>query len=48
VLNQNLDTYDRNPFSYVPLDGGFRLESRLRDGGVPLTLSIVASSDEKN
>ncbi len=43
ALNRQLDPYDRNPFSYIPVDGGFRLESRLREGGTPISLSIVPS-----
>jgi hypothetical protein len=41
-LNQQPDPYDRKPFTYVPVDNGFRLESRLRENGVPLSLSIIS------
>lgn len=47
ALNQHLDPYDENPFSYIPVDGAFRLESRLTDGVVPISLSIVPSSEER-
>ncbi len=43
ALNRHLDPYDRNPFSYIPVDGSFRLESRLREGGTLISLSIVPS-----
>ena len=43
VLDRHLDPYDRNPFSYIPVDSGFRLESHLREGGTPISLSIVPS-----
>ncbi len=47
ALNQHLDPYDRNPFSYIPVDGGFRLESRLSEGGTPISLSSVPSSEDR-
>lgn len=40
-LGQHPDPYDSKPFSYFPGDDGFRLESRLTDNGVPLSLSIM-------
>jgi hypothetical protein len=47
ALNQHLDPYDKNPFSYILVDGGFRLESRLNEGGIPISLSIVPNSEER-
>jgi len=46
-LNQHLDPFDQNPFSYIPIDGGFRLESRLTEGGIPISISIVPNSEER-
>jgi hypothetical protein len=43
ALDRHLDPYDRNPFSYIPVDSGFRLESHLREGGTSISLSIVSS-----
>ena len=39
-LNQHPDPYNSKPFIYITLDNGFRLESRLTENGVPLSLSI--------
>ncbi len=47
VLNQHLDPYDQKPFTYTALDGGFRLESRLTDGEIPISLSILPNSEER-
>lgn len=47
ALSQHLDPYDKNPFSYFLVDGGFRLESRLSEGGTPISLSIVPNSEER-
>lgn len=44
ILDQYRDPYDNRPFSYVPVDGGFRLESHLTDKGTPLSLSIIPGS----
>jgi len=41
-LDQQPDPYDRKSFTYIPVDHGFRLESRLRENGVPLSLSIMS------
>jgi len=41
-LTWHPDPYDQKPFTYVPIDNGFRLESRLLENGVPLSLSIIA------
>jgi len=46
-LNQHFDPYDQKPFTYTARDGGFRLESRLTDGGIPISLSIVSSAEER-
>jgi len=46
ALNQHFDPFDKKPFTYTTVDGGFRLESRLADGGIPISLSIVPSSEE--
>ncbi len=45
ALSKYRDPYDQNSFSSGPMDGGFRLESLLKEGGVPLALSIVLSSE---
>jgi hypothetical protein len=47
ALNQHKDPYDNKPFTYTAVDGGFRLESRLTDGGIPISLSIMQSSEEQ-
>src|SRR5437762_1831773 len=47
ALNQHLDPYDKKPFSYIPIDGGFRLESRLSEGAIPMSLSIVANFEAR-
>ena len=45
ALNQHPDPYNKTTFSYIPVDGGFRLESLLREGGIPISLSIVPNSE---
>ncbi len=47
ALNQHSDPYDKKPFAYTAVDGGFRLESRLTDGVIPISLSIVPSSEQQ-
>lgn len=47
ALSRHLDPFDQNAFSYIPVDGGFRLESRLREVGIPISLSIVANSEDR-
>ena len=47
ALNQHSDPYDKRPFTYTVVDGGFRLESRLTDDGIPISLLIVPSSEEQ-
>jgi hypothetical protein len=46
ILDQHLDPYDKKPFTYTAVDGGFRLESRLADGGIPISLSILPNTEE--
>jgi hypothetical protein len=46
-LSRHLDPYDKNPFFYDEVEGGFRLESKLSEGGIPLSLSIVPSPEER-
>jgi len=46
ALNKHFDPFDKKPFTYTAVDGGFRLESRLTDGGIPIMLSIVPTSAE--
>ena len=47
ALNKHLDPYDKKPFTYANVDGGFRLQSRLADGGVPISLLILSNSGEQ-
>jgi len=47
ALNRHLDPYDGNPFSYALADGGFRLQSRLSEGGIPISLSILANKNNR-
>jgi hypothetical protein len=47
ALNQHFDPYDKKPFTYTAVDGGFRLESRLSDAGIPISLSILPNSEER-
>jgi hypothetical protein len=46
-LKRYLDPYDRNPFSYISVNGGFRLESRLKADGISLSLAVVPSSGDR-
>jgi hypothetical protein len=48
TLNRHLDPYDGNPFSYSSVDGGFRLESRLKDNGIPLFLTLVPTTEGRS
>jgi len=41
TLSRHLDPYDRNRFSYGPVDRGFRLQSQLSDNGIPISLLVV-------
>jgi len=43
AVDQHRDPYDGMPFSYKPVERGFRLESHLRRGQEPLSLSVVDS-----
>jgi len=45
AVSQSPDPYDRKPFTYIALGEGFKLESRLVEGGVPLSLSIAPSAE---
>lgn len=45
ALKQYLDPYNGQPFSYTPLGPGFRLESDLKDGQEPLSISTVPDGD---
>lgn len=47
ALSQHFDPYDQKPFIYTALDEGFRLDSRLTDGGMPISLSIVPSAEDQ-
>lgn len=44
ALDKYPDPYDAAPFTYSPITGGFRLESRLSEKGTPLSLSIITGS----
>jgi hypothetical protein len=48
ALNRHLDPYDGNPFSYISVDEGFRLQSRLKDNGIDLFLTIVPSGEDRS
>jgi hypothetical protein len=41
AVNKHLDPFDKKPFNYVAVDGGYRLESRLTEGGIPISLSVM-------
>jgi hypothetical protein len=41
------DPYDGKPFSYESVDGGFRLESHLKDGNAPISLTILSNPKGK-
>jgi hypothetical protein len=47
ALNQHFDPYDRRPFTHTAVDGGFRLESLLTEGGIPISLSIVLDTETR-
>lgn len=47
VLNQHLDPYDQKPFTYAAFAGSFQLQSRLTEGGIPISLSIVPNSEAR-
>lgn len=41
ALEKYLDPYEGKPFSYMPVDHGFRLSSQLADNGTPLSLIVT-------
>lgn len=41
ALDRHPDPYDAKPFSYSPLDKGFRLGSQLPENGSPLSLAVT-------
>jgi hypothetical protein len=45
ALTQHPDGHDGAPFSYHSIDGGFRLESRLSENKVPLSLTVAAGPE---
>jgi hypothetical protein len=47
AVNQQLDPYDKKPFIYTAVGGGFRLESRLTADGIPISLTILPNSEER-
>jgi hypothetical protein len=47
ALNLSPDPYDRKPFTYIAFSEGFKLESRLVDSGIPISLSIVPSAEDQ-
>jgi len=40
ALGRHLDPYDGKTFAWRVMDGGFRLDSRLKEGGTPLSISV--------
>jgi hypothetical protein len=48
ALSRHLDPYDGIPFLYISVDGGFRLESLLKDNGVSLSLTIVPGTEDRS
>jgi hypothetical protein len=47
AVNLSRDPYNRKPFTYIALGEGFRLESQLVDGGVPISLSVVPGAEDR-
>ncbi|MGA3300765.1 MAG: hypothetical protein ABSD87_11800 [Candidatus Acidiferrales bacterium] len=45
ALSQHPDPHDGAPFSYHSIDGGFRLQSRLSENKVPLSLTVAAGPE---
>jgi hypothetical protein len=43
VLSQHLDPYDEKPFRYTAVGGGFCLESRLTNAGIPISMSVLSN-----
>jgi hypothetical protein len=48
AVTESADPYDRKPFTYIALPEGFRLESRLAEAGIPLSLSISPNPEDQN
>jgi hypothetical protein len=46
ALNKHIDPFDKKPFTYVAVDGGFRLDSRMTEGGIPISLSVIPGPEE--
>jgi hypothetical protein len=46
ALNQQIDPFDKKPFAYTAVDGGFRLESWVAGDGIPISLSVTPNSEE--
>jgi hypothetical protein len=46
ALTQHIDPFDKKPFTYLAVDGGFRLESRVAEDGIPISLSVTPNSEE--
>lgn len=47
VLDKYPDPYDGKSFSYIAVDGGFRLESHLIEGGIPVSLFLAQASEDR-
>jgi hypothetical protein len=47
AVSLSLDPYNRKPFTYIALGEGFRLESQLVEGGIPISLSIVPGAEDR-
>jgi len=47
ALNRHLDPYDGNPFPYAPVGSGFKLQSQLSEGGIPISLSILPGAENR-
>ena len=47
AVSLSADPYNRKPFTYIALGEGFKLESQLLDGGVPISLSIVPGAEDR-
>lgn len=40
VLDRQRDPYDGTPFTFTPINNGFRLDSRLKENDVPLSITV--------
>jgi hypothetical protein len=47
AVSLSADPYNRKPFTYIALGEGFKLESQLLDGGIPISLSIVPGAEDR-